>query len=236
VGCPHGATAPRPDSVDHRRSGSLPRPSPKASAVGPSAPQCPPPAPRWRWPRWARKSTLSAGSAASANLKSTIRRPTAEAAAPQFRARCITRQRWAGRTSSTSSAASSRAGRRPTTCTNTIRRATAGDGSPPCPRRAAAGGRRVRWQDPRGRRHWLARPQHRGARGLRSWGWSVCRFHGARGGGPRGERNGMFKLGLYNARTRAYARTGGETPAPAIAPTSVSRHYKINAFCGPPRS
>jgi hypothetical protein len=28
-------------------------------------------------------------------------------------------------------------------------------------------------------------------------GWSVCRFHGARGGGPRGKRNGMFKHGLY---------------------------------------
>ena len=28
-------------------------------------------------------------------------------------------------------------------------------------------------------------------------GWTVCRFHGARGGGPRGKRNGMFKHGLY---------------------------------------
>ena len=27
-------------------------------------------------------------------------------------------------------------------------------------------------------------------------GWTVCRFHGARGGGPKGERNGMFKHGL----------------------------------------
>src|SRR5262249_40214220 len=41
---------------------SLPRPWPKALAVEPSAPQCPPPAPRWRWPRRAGKSTLSAGS------------------------------------------------------------------------------------------------------------------------------------------------------------------------------
>ncbi len=41
------------------------------------------------------KSTLSAASAASANLKSTIRRPTAGAVAPPFRARCITRRRWA---------------------------------------------------------------------------------------------------------------------------------------------
>ncbi len=28
-------------------------------------------------------------------------------------------------------------------------------------------------------------------------GWTVCRFHGAGGGGPKGERNGMYKEGLY---------------------------------------
>ena len=28
-------------------------------------------------------------------------------------------------------------------------------------------------------------------------GCTVCRFHGARGGGPRGERNGMYRHGLY---------------------------------------
>ena len=28
-------------------------------------------------------------------------------------------------------------------------------------------------------------------------GWTVCRFHGARGGGPRGERNGMYRHGLF---------------------------------------
>src|ERR1700676_3091878 len=27
-------------------------------------------------------------------------------------------------------------------------------------------------------------------------GWAVCRFHGARGGGPKGERNGMYRHGL----------------------------------------
>ncbi len=27
--------------------------------------------------------------------------------------------------------------------------------------------------------------------------WTVCRFHGAGGGGPKGKRNGMFKHGLY---------------------------------------
>jgi len=26
--------------------------------------------------------------------------------------------------------------------------------------------------------------------------WTVCRFHGARGGGPKGERNGMYRHGL----------------------------------------
>lgn len=28
-------------------------------------------------------------------------------------------------------------------------------------------------------------------------GWNVCRFHGARGGAPKGERNGAYRHGLY---------------------------------------
>ncbi len=28
-------------------------------------------------------------------------------------------------------------------------------------------------------------------------GWTVCRFHGARGGAPKGARNGMYRHGLY---------------------------------------
>lgn len=28
-------------------------------------------------------------------------------------------------------------------------------------------------------------------------GWTVCRFHGARGGAPKGRRNGMFRHGLH---------------------------------------
>ena len=28
-------------------------------------------------------------------------------------------------------------------------------------------------------------------------GWTVCRFHGARGGGPKGKRNGGYRHGLY---------------------------------------
>ena len=30
-------------------------------------------------------------------------------------------------------------------------------------------------------------------------GWTVCRFHGAGGGGPMGERNGAFQHGLHTA-------------------------------------
>jgi hypothetical protein len=28
-------------------------------------------------------------------------------------------------------------------------------------------------------------------------GWTVCRFHGARGGGPKGARNGQYKDGTH---------------------------------------
>lgn len=28
-------------------------------------------------------------------------------------------------------------------------------------------------------------------------GWTVCRFHGAGGGGPKGKRNGAYKFGLH---------------------------------------
>jgi hypothetical protein len=28
-------------------------------------------------------------------------------------------------------------------------------------------------------------------------GWTVCRFHGARGGAPKGEANGAYKHGLW---------------------------------------
>jgi hypothetical protein len=28
-------------------------------------------------------------------------------------------------------------------------------------------------------------------------GWAVCRFHGARGGAPKGERHGRYRYGLY---------------------------------------
>jgi hypothetical protein len=37
-------------------------------------------------------------------------------------------------------------------------------------------------------------------------GWTVCRFHGARGGGPKGERNGAFRHGLQTAEAVAERR------------------------------
>lgn len=37
-------------------------------------------------------------------------------------------------------------------------------------------------------------------------GWSVCRFHGARGGGPTGKRNGAYKHGLYTKEALAERR------------------------------
>ncbi|HUS97391.1 MAG TPA: hypothetical protein VMX97_11675 [Hyphomicrobiaceae bacterium] len=30
-------------------------------------------------------------------------------------------------------------------------------------------------------------------------GWTVCRFHGARGGGPTGKANGAYRHGIYTA-------------------------------------
>ena len=32
-------------------------------------------------------------------------------------------------------------------------------------------------------------------------GWKVCRMHGARGGGPRGKRNGNYRSGAYTYET-----------------------------------
>lgn len=34
-------------------------------------------------------------------------------------------------------------------------------------------------------------------------GWTVCRFHGARGGAPTGKSNGMYRHGLYTQSTVA---------------------------------
>ena len=37
-------------------------------------------------------------------------------------------------------------------------------------------------------------------------GWSVCRFHGAYGGGPKGERNGMYRHGVFTKAAGAERR------------------------------
>ena len=38
-------------------------------------------------------------------------------------------------------------------------------------------------------------------------GWTVCRFHGAGGGGPKGPRNGSYKHGLFTAEAVEFRRT-----------------------------
>jgi len=38
-------------------------------------------------------------------------------------------------------------------------------------------------------------------------GWTVCRFHGARGGAPKGKRNGMYRHGLYTQAVVMERRT-----------------------------
>jgi hypothetical protein len=37
-------------------------------------------------------------------------------------------------------------------------------------------------------------------------GWTVCRFHGARGGAPKGKANGSYKDGLYTQEAQAERR------------------------------
>src|SRR5262249_10238959 len=37
-------------------------------------------------------------------------------------------------------------------------------------------------------------------------GWTVCRFHGAHGGAPKGKANGAYKHGLYTAEARVERR------------------------------
>ena len=37
-------------------------------------------------------------------------------------------------------------------------------------------------------------------------GWSVCRFHGAGGGAPKGKANGSYKSGLHAQEARAVRR------------------------------
>jgi hypothetical protein len=37
-------------------------------------------------------------------------------------------------------------------------------------------------------------------------GWTVCYHHGARGGGPKGKRNGMYRHGLFTHEATAERR------------------------------
>jgi hypothetical protein len=37
-------------------------------------------------------------------------------------------------------------------------------------------------------------------------GWTVCRFHGARGGAPKGKANGSYKHGLHTQEAIAERR------------------------------
>jgi hypothetical protein len=41
-------------------------------------------------------------------------------------------------------------------------------------------------------------------------GWTVCRFHGARGGGPKGTHNGAYRHGLHTAEAMAERRAVAE--------------------------
>jgi hypothetical protein len=41
-------------------------------------------------------------------------------------------------------------------------------------------------------------------------GWTVCRFHGARGGAPKGKANAGYKHGLHTQEARAERRLFSE--------------------------
>ena len=44
-------------------------------------------------------------------------------------------------------------------------------------------------------------------------GWTVCRHHGARGGGPKGKRNGMYRHGLVHERGHRRAANASRASA-----------------------
>ena len=44
-------------------------------------------------------------------------------------------------------------------------------------------------------------------RGPAMRGKAVCRLHGGKGGGPKGERNGAYRTGRYTAEAKAERRT-----------------------------
>jgi hypothetical protein len=48
-------------------------------------------------------------------------------------------------------------------------------------------------------------------RGPAMRGKSVCRLHGGKGGGPKGERNGAYRTGRYTAEAKAERRGRGRS-------------------------
>jgi len=52
-------------------------------------------------------------------------------------------------------------------------------------------------------------------------GWTVCRFHGARGGGPKGKRHGMYRHGLFTKEAVAERRMLRELLRQCRARTSL---------------
>jgi hypothetical protein len=58
-------------------------------------------------------------------------------------------------------------------------------------------------------------------------GWTVCRFHGARGGAPKGERNGMYRHGLYTIEGCARG-----TPSPLGSPPAIAEGNSRSFMCG----
>src|SRR5262249_11951648 len=46
-------------------------------------------------------------------------------------------------------------------------------------------------------------------------GWTVCRFHGAHGGAPKGKANGAYKHGLYTAEAKKERRLLADLLRPA---------------------
>jgi hypothetical protein len=61
-------------------------------------------------------------------------------------------------------------------------------------------------------------------------GWAVCRFRGARGGGPKGKRNGMYRHGLYTNEVVKERRFLRELVRSARdARSSFTRRRVINA-------
>jgi hypothetical protein len=51
-------------------------------------------------------------------------------------------------------------------------------------------------------------------------GWTVCRFHGAGGGAPKGKRNGNYRHGLQTKKAAAERRLLSDLLRPSRATLS----------------